>query len=140
MGDDLYMDAHIIWPKKEEKKMKFADGLNELAKDVQECNEKWWIDIHTGEKIDRNRGELLMLAVSELSEAMEGDRKNRIDDKLPQYKQFDVEVVDCLIRLLDIARLFSAPIQEIYEAKMLFNLTRVDHKHENRLLDGGKKY
>jgi len=44
-----------------------------------------------------------MLTTSELAEALEGDRKNLMDDKLPQYKMFDVEIVDTFIRLFDIA-------------------------------------
>lgn len=38
---------------------------------------------------------------SELSEAMEGDRKNLMDDHLPQYPMFQVELADFVIRCLD---------------------------------------
>jgi hypothetical protein len=38
---------------------------------------------------------------SELSEAMEGDRKGLPDDHLPQYPMFQVELADFVIRCLD---------------------------------------
>ncbi len=38
---------------------------------------------------------------SELSEAMEGDRKGLMDDHLPLYEMFWVEVADFVIRVLD---------------------------------------
>lgn len=62
------------------------------------------------EPLQRNIGELLMLCVSELSEALEGHRKNLQDDKLPQYKMFDVEIVDCFIRMFDIFGGFNISI------------------------------
>lgn len=77
--------------------------LNIEAKRVHIANAKWWININTGEPLDRNVGELMMLVVSELAEALEGDRKNLQDDKLPHRKMFEVELADAVIRLLDIA-------------------------------------
>lgn len=38
---------------------------------------------------------------SEVSEGVEGLRRNLMDDKLPQYKNLHVELVDCFIRILD---------------------------------------
>lgn len=38
---------------------------------------------------------------SELSEAMEGHRKNLMDDHLPQYPMFHVELADFVIRVFD---------------------------------------
>lgn len=38
---------------------------------------------------------------SELSEAMEGDRKGLMDDHLPQYPMFQVELADFVIRVFD---------------------------------------
>jgi NTP pyrophosphatase (non-canonical NTP hydrolase) len=119
---------------------RYAGNLNSIASDVQKMNDRWWQDPSTGLWKERNVGEMLMLSTSELAEAMEGHRKNLMDDKLPQYKSFDVEVVDCMIRLLDIARLFKNPIQEIYESKMEYNRTREDHTHTYRLSEHGKKY
>lgn len=76
-------------------------NLNALAARVHAANEKWWRDPSTGEPIERNRGEMLMLMVSELSEAMEGARKDLMDDHLPERKMEEVEIADCMVRLLD---------------------------------------
>lgn len=114
--------------------------LDYLAQRVHNANKKWWIDIQTGQPLNRNIGELLMLSVSELAEALEGDRKNLQDDKLPQYKMFDVEIVDCMIRLLDIAGAKIPDFGKIFEAKMQYNAIRVDHTHEHRIKEGGKRY
>ena len=66
--------------------------LNYLSERVHIANAKWWVDINTGEPIKRNIGELLMLAVSELAEALEGHRKDLMDDKIPERKMFEVEI------------------------------------------------
>lgn len=114
--------------------------LNAIAGRVHQANSKWWVDIDTGEPITRNVGEMLMLCVSELSEALEGHRKGLQDDKLPQYHMFDVEIVDCFIRLFDIAAGLHIDLDTVFESKMHYNSIREDHKLENRKLTGGKKY
>ena len=43
-----------------------------------------------------------MLTVSEVAEAMEGDRKGLMDDKLPHRGMLEVELADVMIRALDI--------------------------------------
>jgi hypothetical protein len=75
--------------------------LNAEAARVHEANHKWWHDLHTGERLIRNPDELLMLMVSEAAEAMEGERKNLMDDKIPTRKMAEVEIADILIRALD---------------------------------------
>lgn len=114
--------------------------LNDYSQQCHSANQTWWHDIHTGEKLDRNVGELLMLCVSELSESMEGHRKNLPDDKLPHRSMFEVELADCLIRIFDLAGAKNLDLQGAYEEKMAYNATRADHKPENRKLEGGKKY
>ncbi len=78
-------------------------NLNQMAAEVHAANAKWWIDLETGERLDRNRGEMLMLMVSEVSEAMEGERKGLMDDKLPHRRMAEVEMADVMIRALDYA-------------------------------------
>lgn len=114
--------------------------MNELAARVHKANAKWWVNIHTGEPLERNVGELLMLAVSELAEALEGHRKNLMDDKLPTRKMFEVEIVDCFIRLLDIGGGLKLDLGGAFEEKMAYNAVRADHQHEARLKADGKKY
>ena len=86
--------------------------LNELAEQVHEANKNWWIDLETGERKERNIGELLMLAVSELAEALEGERKDLMDDHLPHRKMAEVEMADFVIRLLDMAGGFNLDLNQ----------------------------
>jgi hypothetical protein len=86
--------------------------LNDYAKLCHEANQKWWYHIDTGEKLERNKGELLMLMVSELAECMEGERKNLMDDKLPHRKMAEVEIVDFLIRAFDFCAGFGLQVEE----------------------------
>ncbi|MGV1943538.1 hypothetical protein ACQZ5D_23925 [Agrobacterium sp. 22-211-1] len=77
--------------------------LNILAAEIHASNAHWWRHPATGERLDRNKGEMLMLVVSELSEAMEGERKDLLDDHLPHRKMAEVELADAKIRLFDFA-------------------------------------
>ncbi len=115
-------------------------NLNDYASECHAANEKWWINIDTGALLIRNKGELLMLIVSEIAEAMEGERKNLMDDKLPHRHMAEVELADALIRIFDYAGAYGYDLQGAYEEKMAFNATREDHKHEARRLSGGKKW
>lgn len=97
--------------------------LNERAKEVHKANEKWWTNLETGERIVRNKGELLMLVVSEIAEAMEGERKNLMDDHLPHRKMAEVEMADAYIRLLDYAGGFDIDLPEgRYESPVVENV------------------
>lgn len=182
-----------------------------MAADVRKANAKWWVSLETGQPIERNKGELLMLVITELAEAVEGIRKNLMDDKLPNRRMEEVEMADAFIRLLDFAGGFGITIPEFtpkpssdpldkpewaksdnkaeqilgicrmvqmihahttsslwrlsgrsmglalenirrychhhnldlmgaYAAKMEYNRTRADHKHEARRGDNGKKF
>jgi hypothetical protein len=117
-------------------------NLNELAKTVHKANEKWWQDPATGMPIKRNKGELLALIHSEVSEALEGERKGLMDDKLPQYPMPVVEIVDAIIRQLDYLQGFwpCINLDAVFWAKMEYNATREDHKHEARRIAGGKQF
>ena len=117
-------------------------NLNYYSRLCHIANEKWWQDINTGEPIKRNKGELLALIHSEISEALEGERKDLMDDKLLQYPMAQVELVDALIRIFDYFAGFhpDANIQQIFDAKMKYNSTRVDHTHEARRIAGGKQF
>ncbi len=109
------------------------------------CHERalksgWWTDPATGGRKERNVGEALMLIVSEVAEAMEGHRKNRMDDHLPQYTSLTVELGDAIIRIFDLAGGLGLPLGRAVADKLAYNATRADHKLENRVKDGGKSY
>ena len=99
----------------------------------------WWTDLETGERKQRNKGELLMLIVTEIAEAMEGERKDLMDDKLPHRKNAEVELADAFIRILDYCGGFGYDLAGAMQDKLEFNRTREDHKIENRRKEGGKK-
>ena len=115
-------------------------AIDWLSSVVHAANARWWCDLATGQPKERNVGEMLMLAVSELSEAMEGHRKGLSDDKLPHRPMIEVELADCLIRILDIAAGLGLDLGGAFVEKMAYNAQREDHKAENRKLPGGKKY
>lgn len=117
-----------------------SECINILAKEVHEQNSKWWKDIHTDEPLQRNVGEMLMLVVSEISEAMEGHRKNLMDDKLPHRPMFEVELADAVIRIFDLAYGLGFDLGGAYVEKLEYNKTREDHQKESRLQPNGKKY
>ena len=94
---------------------------------------------------------MLCLIHSEISEAMESYRKgDRSDDKLIHRPGLQTELVDAMIRILDLAGSRMAiefqqkvPINffgQIFEEKRAFNATRSDHQIENRLKPGGKAF
>lgn len=131
---------------------------------IHHFNKQWWIDPKTGKPKDRNVGEMLMLSTSELAEALEAHRKNLQDCHLPQFHGVDVELVDCIIRCMDLlgaryaARLEAyntrfitgtAPEHhvdfepytpgDVLEVKCKFNSERPDHRPENRQGGVGEK-
>ena len=100
----------------------------------------WWTDLSTGGKKQRNVGELLMLCVSELAEAMEGHRKSKMDDHLPTRPMLEVELADTIIRIFDMAGGLGLDVAGAFVEKLQYNAKRADHKIEARQADGGKKY
>ena len=100
----------------------------------------WWSDLITGLPIDRNDGELLMLTVSALSKAMEGERKSLMDTHLPHRKMAEVKLADALIRIFDYAGQHGYDVAGAVVEKMAYNAIRADHKPENRAAEGGKKF
>ena len=82
----------------------------------------------------------ICLSHSELSEAMEGHRKNLMDDKLPHRTMLEVELADALIRICDLAGALKMDLGGAVAEKLAFNAQRPDHKPENRAKEGGKAY
>lgn len=114
--------------------------LNDYAAEAHAANVKWWHCPHTSERIERNKGEQLMLIVTELAEAMEGIRKGLPDDKLPHRPMEEVEMADAVIRIFDYCAGHGLDLEGAYQEKMQYNAHRADHKLENRVKDGGKKF
>lgn len=113
-----------------------VDAINSVMEKIYEQAKRsgWWTD-------PRETGTLIALMHSELSEALEADRKNLMDDHLPQYKGVPTELADCIIRILDFCGHYNYDIGTIIKDKHFYNGHRDDHKLENRINDKhGKKY
>ena len=111
----------------------------------------WWTDLEAGGDLALLArsgvrfgkalvAEKLCLIHSEVSEAMEGHRKDRMDDKLPHRKMLEVEMADAVIRLADLAGALGLDLGGAIAEKMAYNAVRPDHKIENRMAEGGKAY
>lgn len=128
-----------------------ANGLNAAAKHIHQANkDKGFWDS------ERETGTLLMLCVSELSEALEADRKNRnanikgycevMDGYTPEdsplsfessFKNFvkdtfEDELADTVIRILDLCGARGIDLEKHIDLKLKYNATR-ERMH-------GKKY
>lgn len=115
-------------------------NLNKLADRIHELNAKWWQDPSTGKPTQRNKGELLALIHSEISEALEGERKGLMDDHLPHRPMVEVELADAVIRILDYCGGFGYDIHGAMEEKLAYNANRKDHTHAERIKANGKKF
>jgi NTP pyrophosphatase (non-canonical NTP hydrolase) len=114
--------------------------LNDLSDACHEANINWWRNPVTGLPIQRNKGELIALIHSELSECLEGYRKDLMDDHLLHRKMEEVELADALIRIFDYAGGYGLDIGGAFVEKMEYNRNRQDHKLEMRIQTGGKKF
>jgi two-component sensor histidine kinase len=75
----------------------------------------------------------IALAHSELSEALEGIRKNKQDEHIPEFTSEEIEYADTVIRILEYAEHRGLRLFEAIIAKHDFNCNR-EHMH------GGKKF
>lgn len=82
----------------------------------------------------------IALIISECVEALEGHRRNLMDDKLPAEPMIAVELADVLIRVFDLCGHLGIDVGTVLAKKAAYNATRADHKPENRAKVGGKKY
>lgn len=151
--NEIYKDRE--WEQYPEDDYDHLYGLDDEVEDfynlaywVNECHSSsyqagWW---GTLGYYDRNLKDPLFLATkialmhSELSEALEGLRKDTMDDHLPHRKTLEVELADLAIRLFDLCGALEIDLEATIIEKMNYNAKRADHKLENREKEGGKKF
>lgn len=123
-------------------------NITKLKKEIYQTNKEngFWDE-------ERNTGEMLMLIVSELAEALEADREDKyaklelfeLEQQDAQSQEqwkvvfennikdtFEDEIADTIIRLLDISEGLNIPIEKHIGYKLEYNTLR-QRKH-------GKKY
>lgn len=126
--------------------------LNKLAKEIYEGNKLRGFDVRKD-----NLGQVLMLIVSELAEALEADRNNRYanieayescvnaDDIFEKDREeyikrsfeiniknsFEDEIADTLIRILDLCGAINLNIERHVNLKLKYNATR-EYMHGKR--------
>ena len=127
--------------------------IEELQSSIHQANilAGWWTDLSNNMDLAQEArqgtrlgkalvAEKLCLIHSEISEAMEGHRKNLPDDKLPHRLMLEVEMADAVIRVLDLCGALELDLAgEIFE-KLSYNKTREDHQIKNRKEVNGKSY
>lgn len=74
----------------------------------------------------RNKGEMIALMHSELSEALEAVRNpgKVMDDHCPEFSSLEIEMADTVIRIMDFCVGFNLRLPEAILAKMKFNESR----------------
>lgn len=115
------------------------DDFNDLVWATYDHNVDagWWKDIADSEYAIPTK---LVLIHSEISEAMEADRRSLADDKLKHRMGIEAELADAVIRILDLAGHLDIPLGTVIREKMEFNLTREDHTATERAKTNGKRY
>lgn len=107
---------------------KFETYLRAISLEISEIAE------NNGFKHDNPDSECIALMHSELSEALEAMRHNNPKDPhIPRFGNLEVELADCIIRILDFAWSRDLNVPEALIAKIEFNASR-PWKH------GGKQF
>lgn len=111
----------------------FKAGIATLLK---ECHTSASLKGFWPDGLSRNKGEMMMLEVSEVAERLEAVRKSpergsQPSEHIPDFTAEAEECADLVIRLADYCGGFAIPLAEAILAKMEFNASRpVKHNKE----------
>lgn len=116
-----------------------VNGMQQLCHYLAR-NSGWWAEYDAMPTEYRKHfvGGKLALVHSEVSEALEGFRKNMLDDHLTHRAMFEVELADAIIRIFDLAGSQELDLGRAMIEKLAYNQQRADHKPEARAAEGGK--
>jgi len=113
--------------------LKGVSNLNELRDYIHETavEKGWW-------ETERELGTILMLCVSELSEALEEYRKGYAPDHVyysegAKPEGVPIELADTIIRILDYCGHAGIDIQSILYEKLVYNNTR-SYRHGGKVV------
>lgn len=107
-----------------EKQEEFVDLFDKFSEEIQHNSAAhgFWDAGHT-----RNKAEMIALMHSELSEALEAIRSGfdtTMDEHCPEYRSVEIELADCMIRIMDFAYGFDLDVGRAMFAKHKFNINR----------------
>ena len=115
-------------------------GLRDIIKIIHSSSKQagWWDNTDPVNK--ETKATKLALIHSEVSECLEGVRKDTMDNHLPTRKTEEVELADIAIRVFDYAGFYGFDLATAIDEKLRYNAQRLDHKKESRAKKGGKAF